>query len=46
YTSGSTGRPKGVLTGHDGLINLCFWHQRVYEMESSSRSLLISGEGF
>ncbi|MFY0631879.1 MAG: amino acid adenylation domain-containing protein, partial [Flavobacteriaceae bacterium] len=46
YTSGSTGRPKGVLTGHDGLINLCFWHQRVYEMEASSRSLLISGEGF
>lgn len=29
YTSGSTGKPKGVCVGHEGVINLINWHNRI-----------------
>ncbi len=29
YTSGSTGKPKGVCVGHEGVVNLIKWHNRI-----------------
>ena len=34
YTSGSTGRPKGVEITHGNLLNLIFWHRRVFGITS------------
>ncbi|KZN68928.1 non-ribosomal peptide synthetase [Pseudoalteromonas luteoviolacea] len=36
YTSGTTGKPKGVVVPHQGLSNLCQWHQRVFKVDSHS----------
>ncbi|KZW99590.1 hypothetical protein JL49_16430 [Pseudoalteromonas luteoviolacea] len=36
YTSGTTGKPKGVVVPHQGLSNLCQWHQRVFKVDSDS----------
>ncbi|PKV49523.1 amino acid adenylation domain-containing protein/natural product biosynthesis luciferase-like monooxygenase protein [Aquimarina sp. MAR_2010_214] len=46
YTSGSTGVPKGVMVEHGNLLNLCFWHNETYEVESDSRGTLFSGIAF
>nr|WP_255446707.1 non-ribosomal peptide synthetase [Bacillus sp. SH5-2] len=32
YTSGSTGNPKGTMLAHRGVVNLCTWMQRHYEL--------------
>ena len=46
YTSGSTGRPKGVEVTHDSLLNLLFWHRRVFSVSSLDRASLLAGLGF
>ncbi len=46
YTSGSTGRPKGVQIGHAGLLNLVFWHRRVFVVSQETRATQIAGPGF
>ncbi|MFC1718135.1 amino acid adenylation domain-containing protein, partial [Candidatus Poribacteria bacterium] len=46
YTSGSTGRPKGVLIPHRGLLNLIFWHQRVFEVTASDQATQLAGTAF
>ncbi|CAM4006604.1 non-ribosomal peptide synthetase [Pseudoalteromonas byunsanensis] len=32
YTSGTTGNPKGVMIPHHGLMNLCLWHRRAFNV--------------
>lgn len=46
YTSGSTGKPKGVMIPHQGLLNLCFWHQRAFEVKKSDRATHLAGIAF
>ncbi len=46
YTSGSTGRPKGVEISHESLLNLVFWHQRVFEVRSTDRASQVASVGF
>ncbi|MEM6686118.1 MAG: amino acid adenylation domain-containing protein, partial [Bacteroidota bacterium] len=46
YTSGSTGKPKGTMISHKSLLNLCFWYQRVYQVNSKSNGTLFSGIAF
>jgi amino acid adenylation domain-containing protein len=46
YTSGSTGRPKGVEIGHRGLMNLCMWHRREYNVQPGDRATLIASPAF
>ena len=46
YTSGSTGKPKGVLVEHHSIVNLCFWHNQYYNVDSTSRATLFSGTAF
>ncbi|TQF72921.1 non-ribosomal peptide synthetase [Pseudoalteromonas luteoviolacea] len=36
YTSGTTGQPKGVVVPHEGLSNLCQWHQHAFAVDSRS----------
>src|SRR5262249_50231464 len=46
YTSGSTGRPKGVEVTHSGLVNLCDWYQRTYQISRDDRVSLAVGLTF
>ena len=46
YTSGSTGNPKGVMIEHASLVNLCFWHNKTYNVTSLSKGTLFAGIGF
>ncbi|WP_034682010.1 non-ribosomal peptide synthetase, partial [Caldalkalibacillus mannanilyticus] len=46
YTSGTTGQPKGVMVEHRSLVNLCTWHQEMYELTEKDRSTLYAGVGF
>ena len=46
YTSGSTGQPKGVAVPHAGLVNLCCWHMRQFNVGNSSRATIYSSIGF
>jgi surfactin family lipopeptide synthetase A len=46
YTSGSTGKPKGVLIPHQGLLNLVFWHQRVFEVTYKDKSTQLASMAF
>jgi amino acid adenylation domain-containing protein len=46
YTSGSTGRPKGVEITHGNLLNLIFWHRRVFGITSADCASHLAGLGF
>ena len=46
YTSGSTGLPKGVEIPHAGLLNLCAWHQEVYNVSASDRATQLAAPAF
>jgi amino acid adenylation domain-containing protein len=46
YTSGSTGQPKGVEITHNSLLNLVFWHQRAFRVNSSDRASQLSALSF
>jgi amino acid adenylation domain-containing protein len=46
YTSGSTGRPKAVVTTHGSLLNLVFWHHRVYSVTPADRATQVARMGF
>ncbi|HLP59158.1 MAG TPA: amino acid adenylation domain-containing protein, partial [Candidatus Deferrimicrobium sp.] len=46
YTSGSTGKPKGVLVAHRSLVNLCMWHNRVFEVNEKDRASQYASPGF
>ena len=46
YTSGSTGQPKGVSVAHKNLLNLVFWHQRVFEVNPSDRATQLAKIAF
>ncbi|MBB4808303.1 amino acid adenylation domain-containing protein [Chryseobacterium defluvii] len=46
YTSGTTGKPKGVMIENKGLINLCHWHNKSFDVNADSKSALFSGQGF
>ncbi len=46
YTSGSTGKPKGVEITHGNLLNLIFWHRRVFGVTSDDRASHLAGLGF
>ncbi|HLP59148.1 MAG TPA: AMP-binding protein, partial [Candidatus Deferrimicrobium sp.] len=46
YTSGSTGKPKGVMVEHCGLVNLCCWHNKSFEVTAKDRATKYAGFGF
>ncbi|MEP7339451.1 MAG: amino acid adenylation domain-containing protein, partial [Acidobacteriota bacterium] len=46
YTSGSTGRPKGVVNTHGSLLNLLFWHRRVFQVTAADRASQVASMGF
>jgi amino acid adenylation domain-containing protein/thioester reductase-like protein/non-ribosomal peptide synthase protein (TIGR01720 family) len=46
YTSGSTGKPKGVMIRHASLVNLIYWHRRVYNITPEDRATQLAGPAF
>jgi amino acid adenylation domain-containing protein len=46
FTSGSTGTPKAVPVDHAALLNLCFWHNDVFEVNEHSRATQYANIGF
>jgi amino acid adenylation domain-containing protein len=46
YTSGSTGKPKGVEVTHGNLLNLIFWHRRVFGVTPADRASHLAGLAF
>lgn len=46
YTSGSTGTPKGVEVEHVGLLNLCAWFTRHFELTPADKVGKYAGAGF
>lgn len=46
YTSGSTGQPKGVQIAHDGLLNLVYWHRRVFAITAADRATQFASPAF
>lgn len=46
YTSGSTGKPKGVEVSHANLLNLVYWHRRVYGVTAADRATQITSPAF
>lgn len=46
YTSGTTGQPKGVMIENKGLVNLCQWHNRAFDVNENCKSSLFARQGF
>jgi amino acid adenylation domain-containing protein len=46
YTSGSTGKPKGVQVAHSSLLNLLFWHQRLFSITAADRATQFASPAF
>ena len=46
YTSGSTGSPKAVEISHSSLLNLVFWHQRVFGVSAKDRAPFMAAVSF
>ena len=46
YTSGSTGQPKGVQITHKNLLNLVYWHRRVYAVTAADRATQVASPAF
>ena len=46
YTSGSTGQPKGVQITHKNLLNLVYWHRRVYALTEADRATQVASPAF
>jgi amino acid adenylation domain-containing protein len=46
YTSGTTGQPRGVVVEQSSLVNLCCWHNRVYQVSARDNATLYAGFAF